>query len=153
MQRRNLLLLAPALALPAPGARAFSLILPEEAAADSAAPEPPPPPRTRSVPNPDAPAIVVAAPDEGRALRAPLSIRLQFVARGGAAIDLSSFRARYGFLGIDVTARLLQHARLTAAGLEADNADIPAGDHRLRLEIADTSGRRAERSIRFVISA
>ena len=150
MLRRHVLLLGPALTLPRV-AFSFDLVTPEEAALSSAAPEPPPPPRTRAIPNPDAPSILVAQPDEGQALRAPLSIRLRFVARGDAAIDLSSFRARYGFLGLDVTERLLQHARLFPGGIEIDNAQIPPGDHRLRLEIADTRGRRTEWQLRLVV--
>ena len=52
---------------------------------------------------------------------------------------------QYGWLGIDITARLLEHATETAYGLSAKNVDLPFGDHTITVSIADSNGRTGSR--------
>ena len=47
---------------------------------------------------------------------------------GRRAIDIQSFRATYGWLGIDITGRLLEHATKLPDSLVAENVDLPVGD-------------------------
>ena len=58
----------------------------------------------------------------------------------GATINRSPLRVKYGWLGIDVTQRLLGHATWTAGGLFAADADVPTGNHRISVSIADNLG-------------
>ncbi|WP_426954585.1 hypothetical protein [Muricoccus radiodurans] len=149
------LLAAPALAAlpaPAPGAEpAFWLVTPEEAAAGRIDGEVGRPP-TRSLGEGSAPVIEIIEPREAPTLPSPLTIRLRFRAPSGTAIIPSSFRAVYGLLGLDITSRLLQHARVDANGLVLENVAIPAGTHRITLRVADATGRVGERAFRFTIA-
>jgi hypothetical protein len=56
---------------------------------------------------------------------------------------MSTFRAKYGWLGIDITALLLEHATETADSLSAQNVDLPSGDHSITVSISDSAGRPA----------
>jgi hypothetical protein len=57
--------------------------------------------------------ITVKQPDISRTLRTPMTFDIQFSAAPDAAINLSTFQANYGWLGINITSRLLQHATET----------------------------------------
>jgi len=65
---------------------------------------------------------------------------------------VQSFQALYGFFNIDITSRLLEHAKVTADGLVAENVNIPAGEHRVTLEIADNEGRVGTRTFKFTVA-
>ena len=52
-------------------------------------------------------------------LRNPMTFDIQFRAEPGATINLSTFQAKYGWLEIDITSRLLEHATRTPNGLFA----------------------------------
>jgi len=69
-----------------------------------------------------------------------------------AKIVTSSFKATYGWLGVDITQRLLEHATLTANGLAADDINAPTGQHRVTVSIADTHDRVGTRTFRFTIA-
>jgi hypothetical protein len=64
-----------------------------------------------------APVITVTQPDISRALHNPMTFDIQFRAAPGFAIDPSTFQAKYGWLGINITSRLLEHATRTPNGL------------------------------------
>ena len=104
-----------------------------------------------SAPQSGAPIIEVDQPDDTKPLKAPLTIRLRFRPQGTASIDLSSFRATYGWLGIDITSRILDHAQVNASGLVASNAEIPAGHHKVTLQIADNMHRLGARTFEFTV--
>jgi hypothetical protein len=65
---------------------------------------------------------------------------------------MRTLSATYGWLGINITQRLLDHAVKTPNGLAADNVELPPGDHRVTLSIADMSGKTASRTFRFSVS-
>jgi hypothetical protein len=65
---------------------------------------------------------------------------------------MSSFRAAYGWLGINITSRLLEHATKLPDSLVAENVDLPVGDHRVTISIANTSGKTASRTFRFSVA-
>jgi hypothetical protein len=150
MYRRFLLamLFAPA-AWRAHAAAPWSLITDAEAARDRAAPRKA---LTRALALPSAPKIEVVRPDTEAGLPRPFSVRVRFVPAPDAKIVTASFKATYGWLGIDITARLLEHAKLSADGLVADDVNAPAGEHRVTVSIADTAGRVGERTFRFTIA-
>lgn len=160
--RRPLLLLpAAALAFASRPARAFVLVTSEEVAANHAAEiarysrslrQAPPPPEPRGPSDPDVPQIEVVRPQEAGTLTSPLTIILRFRAATGAQIVPTSFRAHYGLLGLDITNRLLPYARLDASGLNAENAALPSGSHRVQVQIADTRGRVGDRTFRFMVA-
>src|SRR6516162_8129364 len=66
-----------------------------------------------------APLITVRQPDISHAVRNPMTIDIQFRPAPGSTINLSTFQAKYGWLEIDITSRLLEHATRTPNGLFA----------------------------------
>ena len=130
-------------------AAAWTLISKEEFEQDSAAP------RFRGFIAPaaqaGAPVIEVDQPDETKSINVPVTIRLRFRPQGGAIIDLTSFRATYGWLGIDITQRILEHAQVNTSGLVANGADIPAGHHKVTLQVADNMHRVGMRTFEFTV--
>jgi hypothetical protein len=146
--RRILLVVLGFLAMPA-GARAmpWQLITREEDQRDNAAPDVPAPPDL-----PPPPTITLVRPDISRPIRNPVTIEVQFTPGPGSAVDMTSFNATYGRLGINITRRLLDHAVAGPNGLAAADVELPSGDHRVTLSIADTSGRTASKTIRFSVA-
>ena len=100
---------------------------------------------------PDAPVIEIAQPNASKPIKPPVTIRVTFRPKEGASIDLSSFRATYGWLGVDITNRILEHAHVSASGLLANNADVPAGHHRVTLQVADNMHRVGSRTFEFTV--
>jgi hypothetical protein len=94
-----------------------------------------------------APVITMKRPDISRALRNPMTFDIQFRAAPGATINLSTFQARYGWLGINITSRLLEHATQTRNGLFAADVNVPTGNHRITVSIADNLGRVGTRVV------
>ena len=104
-----------------------------------------------SVPTNALPAIEVVNPQiMAVAGPSPVSIELVFKTQD-ATVDMSSFRALYGSLKLNITDRIMEKARLTASGLRIENAEIPSGTHRLMLSIADSKGRRTDRELRLQV--
>jgi hypothetical protein len=68
----------------------------------------------RRASGPDAPVIEVNQPD---AIKPPVTIRIHFRPKEGAAIDLASFRVTYGLLGVDITKWIIDHAHVSGSGL------------------------------------
>jgi hypothetical protein len=138
MQRRALIagLAITTLGLPAASATAWDLVSPEEETQeDSITP----------------PTIEVIRPDPAKPISGPVTIQIAFRTQPGASIVTSTFEATYGFLGIDITARLLQHAKLTPAGITAEDVSIPPGRHNITLSVADTLGRVAKRTFQVTV--
>ena len=138
----------------------FDLITPAEARlevqAETAAAPANTAPRTRSlvVPKPNQPSIQVLAPTSlGAAVSAPVRIELAFKPAPGTRIVPSSFRVLYGVLKIDLTDRLKKHATVTEEGVVVDRAQVPAGLHRLFMQVADDQGNLAEQELRLRVGA
>ena len=135
------------LALPPVAQAQWDLITPEEDARDRAAPRLPDP---SDLPAP--PVIELVRPaDISKPVQNPIAIELRFASGSGPAIDMSSFRATYGWLGINITSRLLEHATKLPDSLVAENVDLPVGDHRVTISIANTLGKRASKTFQLSI--
>jgi len=107
--------------------------------------------RSRSIESPLAPRIDLIAPDVAGAVRSPLMIVVRFAATAPAKIDPESFRAYYGALRINITDRIKKNAQVLESGISVEGATLPSGSHRLVLVIADSTGRVAEKDIRFTV--
>ena len=127
-------------------ANAWPLVTRQESQREHAAPHPQTAPApTRS----GAPTITIQEPNIARPIRTPVNIRIRFRAAGDARIAVNSLRVRYGALGIDITRRILAHARPTQSGVFVRNAELPRGRHRVTIQIADNMGRVGSRSFDF----
>jgi hypothetical protein len=134
-------------------ADSFDLITPDEARAElAAAARSSSELRTRSlpIPKPGQPAIRVVSPiAPGASVPAPLRIEVSFQPAPGARIVPSSFRVLYGVMKIDLTERMKKHATVTEAGVVVEQAQVPEGQHRLILQVADDQGNTAEQELRI----
>ena len=153
-------MLSLALLLAAADSRAdgFELITAAEAlqAAKAEAAAPPEEMRTRSlpIPKPGQPAIRVVTPNlPGSSVNAPLRIEVAFKPAPGTRIVPSTFRVLYGLMKIDLTDRLKKHATVTESGVVVDQAQVPVGQHRLILQVADDQGNTAEQELRIRVGA
>ena len=133
------------LALPT---RAQWLVTPEEAKASQEAAQPP---ETRSVPEHGAPRVSLLSPDINAAVRRPTRIQVRFEAVPPATIKPDSFRVLYGAFRLDITDRVIAASQVTAQGIDVPEASLPAGSHRLLIEIQDTQGRIGRRTVGFVV--
>lgn len=135
----------------------FELITPAEAQqAALAEAQARPPVRTRQVPapRPNAPAIRVVTPSApDTAVPAPVRIQVAFKPAPGTRIVPSSFRVLYGLLKIDLTERLRQHSTVTEEGFLVERAQVPGGQHRLILQVADDQGNTTEQELRIRVAA
>ena len=138
----------------------FTLITPEDVAVErrfEALPNGQPGAHTRSLDNPAAisaapPQIQVIAPQPSNpTLASPLRIELKFSTSPDARILPDTLRVLYGLLKIDITLKLRLYAQITARGLVAEKAAVPAGNHRLFLQISDTAGRTTVSQWRFTV--
>ena len=130
------------------GANAWPLVTRQQQQRENAAPhEQTAPAPTRS----GAPTIRIEEPDITRPVRSPVNIRIRFQAAANARIEVNSLRVRYGRLGIDITRRILAHARPTPSGVFVEDAELPRGRHRVTIQIADNMGRVGSKSFDFNI--
>lgn len=136
---------------------AFDLITPAEAQQAARAEADAPgiiTPRQVQVPKPGAPGIRVVTPvAAGTPVPAPLRIEVAFTPTPGTRIVPASFRVLYGLLKIDLTERLRSHATITEQGVVVDRANVPDGQHRLILQVADDKGNTAEQELRIRVGA
>lgn len=142
---------------------AFELITPAEAQREAAAQaeqaaRPRVVPRSLPVPRdpgarpgqPRRPAIRIVEPRSADAqVPAPLRIEVAFNPAPGTRIVPESFRVLYGLLKIDLTERLRSHAEISESGVVVERAQVPDGQHRLILQVADDRGNLAEQELRI----
>jgi hypothetical protein len=87
------------------------------------------------------PRIEVSDVDNGN-LHSPLHFKLRFLAFGGSTIDLSTLAVTYLRVpNIDLTPRVRPFAR--PAGIDIPDAEVPPGEHAIRVELKDNEGRVA----------
>jgi hypothetical protein len=100
---------------------------------------------------PGGPIITLEEPNLKHRITPPVTIRMTFRPRDDATIDPRTFRATYGWLGIDITHHITANAKLDASGLVAKNASVPAGSYKVTLRIADNRHRVGTRTFEFTV--
>ncbi len=80
--------------------------------------------------------------------KAAMALKVGFKPRGGVAIDPKSVRVTYmKSPAVDLTERVRSH--VSESGIAIDAARVPAGEHQLKVDVADTEGRVSTRLISF----
>ncbi|MDH3661057.1 MAG: hypothetical protein OEU92_13710 [Alphaproteobacteria bacterium] len=103
----------------------------------------------------DGPLIELVTPKNGGIYTSPIGIDIMFAPRNGADIDLSTLKVTVvsttvvGVFELDITEDIIDHA--SEHGIKAPNADIPAGEHVVTIQIADTEERLAERQLSITV--
>jgi hypothetical protein len=101
------------------------------------------------------PVIKIISPDQGNGdavpvLGKPVHISVRFEPFADSQIDMSSLKVVYLVLfGVDITDRLKPY--IAGNGIEAPEAEIPDGDHSIRVDIKDTSGHLSSQVFHFVV--
>jgi hypothetical protein len=76
----------------------------------------------------------------GETAHSPMHFQLNFKSFGGARIDTGSLRMVYlKSPEIDITPRVARFAQ--PAGIDIPDAEMPAGEHYIRVEVTDSEGR------------
>jgi hypothetical protein len=100
------------------------------------------------------PRIEILAPDmkasDKPSINKPVVINVKFEALDGANVAMDSLRVIYlRLFGIDITDRLRPYVKGSA--IAVDEADIPVGDHSIRVEIKDNLGRKSSETFNFIV--
>ena len=81
-------------------------------------------------------------------VKAPFAISVLFKGQLDAPIDPSTFKVLYGTFKIDITSRITKFVKVTKDGFALESAKIPAGKHRITMQVTDEKQRVAEREFR-----
>jgi len=127
-------------------AHAATLITPEEAALPAASGGA----LTRGISRGPGVTLVSPSPDSGP-VKAPFELKVAFEPRGGNAIDPASVKVMYLKTPfVDLTSRLQQS--ITETGIVLPNADVPAGEHDLKITVVDKDGRETNSVVHLVVA-
>lgn len=76
----------------------------------------------------------------GESAYSPMRFQVRFLPSGGSTIDLNKLRVTYlKTPEVDITSRVAAFALPT--GIDIPDAEAPAGEHHIRIEITDSEGR------------
>jgi hypothetical protein len=75
-----------------------------------------------------------------QAVKSPTRIELLFKPKDGA-VNLATFKVHYGKARFDITSRIMRKAKLGANSILIEEAELPEGEHRFAISIADVQGR------------
>ena len=99
----------------------------------------------------DAPLIELSAPKLSAPVSSPTPIELKFQPTPPSAVKPDTFKVLYGAFEIDITKRILNVAKVSATGVNVQEASLPKGKHKLLMVVEDTSGRRGNKTIEFEV--
>lgn len=99
------------------------------------------------------PAIELVSPALGTTnVKSPIPLSIKFTGRNNIAIDPASVKLTYlKFPHVDLTERIKSY--VTKDGIEMKAAEVPPGNHTLRLEVKDTEGRSTTSTITLSVAA
>ena len=88
------------------------------------------------------PGIKVISPEAGAQTKGPFEFKVDFEPRGGATIDKSSVKVTYmKSPTVDLTPRIKNSVSDT--GIDMKNAEVPPGEHQVKISVKDSDGREA----------
>jgi hypothetical protein len=98
------------------------------------------------------PAIEVVSPTPGaKNIKSPLPLHVNFVGRNNVPIDTASVKLTYMRTpAVDLTPRVKPH--VTKDGIDMPQADVPPGNHLIRIDLKDAEGRAASTTITLVVA-
>jgi hypothetical protein len=97
------------------------------------------------------PAIKVVSPEPDVAVKSPFNLKLNFEGRGGEKIDPGSVKVVYMKSPfVDLTPRL--QSAITPTGIDFQQAEVPPGEHTLRVTVKDSAGRETNSTVTIVVN-
>lgn len=83
-------------------------------------------------------------------VESPFDFKLTFEPRGGVVIDPDSVKVTYlKFPYVDLTSRI--KSAITASGIYLPKADVPPGNHSIRVTVKDIEGRETQSEFSLVV--
>ena len=83
-------------------------------------------------------------------VESPFDFKVTFEPRGGVGIDADSVKVVYlKFPYIDLTSRI--KSAITASGIDLPKAEVPPGNHSIRVTVKDTEGRESQSEFSLVV--
>ena len=147
MLKKNLIMcsLGLSFALASVSAMAAPLITPKEEQMPAASGEL----KTRGIAR--GPGIQVISPDvTAAAIKGPVDLRVVFESRGGNKIDASAVKVTYlKAPAVDLTPRL--KAAITENGIDFAKAEVPPGEHAVKITVKDVDGRESNTVMNLVV--
>jgi hypothetical protein len=88
---------------------------------------------------------------EDAKMHSPLHFKLKFRAFGGSTIDLNTLAVTYlRGSNVDLTPRV--RAFVQPTGIDIPDAEVPPGEHAIRIELKDSEGRSATTSFLLAVT-
>lgn len=96
------------------------------------------------------PGIKQVSPDSSQSIKSPFNFKVAFEPRGGAKIDLSSVKVTYLK---SPPVELLDRVKpgLNETGIDLNGAEVPPGDHQIRVSVTDSEGRQSSSVVEFKV--
>ena len=109
--------------------------------------------RALTVVNASGPKIKVTAPS-GYSLTSPVDFDIRLEPKDGVAVDMKSLRIDYrlGPAWVNLTRRIMQQATIKGSRLIARGAELPPGNHTLRLTAKDADARTTRATVSFTVT-
>ena len=96
------------------------------------------------------PSVEVVSPAPNAHLKSPLALVVKFNARNNATIDKDSVKITYiKAKAVDLTPRV--KAFVTDDGIDMEKAEVPPGNHTLRVDVKDSQGRASTTMIKMSV--
>jgi hypothetical protein len=132
---------------------AIALITEEEVARAKGASQPVPQ-SFQARPGSGGPRIEILSPNfavtEKPTVPKPFPLKVRFAAQDGAQVAMNSLRVTYvAFFDIDITDRLRPY--INGDQIAVEEADIPVGEHSIRIDITDSRGRTTQQMLQFAV--
>lgn len=97
------------------------------------------------------PGIKVISPDvTASEIKGPFDLKVVFESRGGNKIDPSAVKVTYlKATSVDLTPRL--KGAITEAGIDFAKAEVPPGEHAVKITVKDVDGRESNTVMNLVV--
>ncbi len=97
------------------------------------------------------PGIRILSPEVGSlTVTSPFQLRIAFEPRGGAKIDPATVKVMYlRTPEVDLTERV--KSGLSEKGIDLKSAEVPPGDHQLRVTVQDSEGRQSNALLNLTV--
>jgi hypothetical protein len=97
------------------------------------------------------PSVVIVSPNPTQGhIKSPFDLKIQFEGRGGNKIDVSQIKVTYlKSPEVDLTDRLKNS--ITEKGIEFSHAEVPVGEHVIKILVKDKDGRETSSVLNFFV--
>ncbi len=97
------------------------------------------------------PAVKVVSPEPSSTVKSPFNLKVNFEGRGGEKVDAGSVKVTYlKSPFVDLTPRL--QSAITSSGIDLQQAEVPPGEHTLRVTVKDSAGRESNSTLTIVVN-